>query len=54
MVWKNPYRDEFTRHGTVEYPSYPQREAINFTFGGGTWSGQTDRAIPIELSTTKA
>jgi radical SAM superfamily enzyme YgiQ (UPF0313 family) len=53
MVWKNPYRDEFTRHGTVEYPSYPQREAINFTFGGGTWSGQTDRAIPIELSTTK-
>ena len=36
MVWENPYRDEFTRHGVVDFPSYPARESIDFQFRGGT------------------
>jgi radical SAM superfamily enzyme YgiQ (UPF0313 family) len=43
IVWKNPYRDEFTRHGKVDYPTYAAREVIDFSFKGGTWGGQTDR-----------
>ncbi len=46
IVWKNPYRDDVGRHGTVEYPVYEERELIDVTFGGGTWAGQTDRLIP--------
>jgi len=43
IVWQNPYRDEFTRHGKVDYPTYAAREVIEFGFEGGTWGGQTDR-----------
>jgi radical SAM superfamily enzyme YgiQ (UPF0313 family) len=43
MVWENPYRDEFTRHGEVDHPTYAAREVIDFSFEGGTWGGQTDR-----------
>jgi radical SAM superfamily enzyme YgiQ (UPF0313 family) len=45
MVWENPYRDEFTRHGQVEFPTYPARESIDFNFESGVWSGQTDRLV---------
>ena len=50
MVWENPYRDEFTRHGVVDYPTYDQRETIDFSFRNGTWSGQVDRQIDLETS----
>jgi len=43
MVWENPYRDEFTRHGEVDYATYAAREVIDFSFEGGTWGGQADR-----------
>ena len=45
MVWRNPYRDEFTRHGQVEFPTYPARESIDFNFDSGVWSGQSDRLV---------
>lgn len=43
IVWKNRYRDEFTRHGKVDYPTYAAREVIDFSFEGGSWGGQIDR-----------
>lgn len=46
IVWKNPYRDDVGRHGTVTYPEYAPRELIDVTFNGGTWRGQTDRLVP--------
>jgi radical SAM superfamily enzyme YgiQ (UPF0313 family) len=51
MVWENPYRDEFTRHGKVPFPTYPARESIDFSFESGVWSGQSDRLVQPELST---
>ncbi len=42
-VWKNRYRDDVTRHGSVDYPVYRARECIDVTFQQGTWSGQRDR-----------
>lgn len=51
MVWENPYRDEFARHGVVDHPTYPQRETIEVSFRNGTWSGQGDRQIHLETST---
>ena len=47
IVWRNPYRDDVTRHGVVDFPEYPARELIDVTFSGGTWAGQTDRLIPL-------
>jgi radical SAM superfamily enzyme YgiQ (UPF0313 family) len=51
MVWENPYRDEFTRHGQVEFPTYPARESIDFDFESGVWSGQSDRLVQPDVST---
>lgn len=51
MVWKNRYRDEFTRHGEITSPTYPARESIDFNFETGTWSGQTDRLVQPEFPT---
>lgn len=38
-----PYRAEYARHGTVNYPEYAEREEITVTQANGTWAGQTDR-----------
>jgi len=46
IVWVNPYRDDFTRHGRVEFPTYSPRQIIRATFEGGTWKGQRDRISP--------
>jgi hypothetical protein len=51
MVWENPYRDEFTRHGEVSHPTYPKRESVDVSFEGGTWSGQADRQLQTETTT---
>ena len=51
MVWENPYRDEFTRHGEVSHPTYPKRETVTVDFEGGTWSGQADRQLQTETTT---
>ncbi len=48
IVWKNPYRDDVTRHGEVDFPRYSPRELIevNYENGNGTWRGQKDRLVP--------
>jgi len=46
IVWTNPYRDEFTRHGRVDFPVYPARQVIHANFEGGSWKGQRDRVAP--------
>ncbi len=53
MVWKNRYRDEFTRHGHVTFPTYPVRESIDFNFETGVWSGQADRLVQPESQTSE-
>ena len=34
----------------VDHPTYPPREAIEFSFRNGTWSGQGDRHLDVETS----
>ncbi len=46
IVWKNPYRDDVTRHGTTKFPTYDPREMIEVKFENGTWRGQSDRLVP--------
>ena len=46
IVWRNPYRDDVTRHGTVEFPTYPARKMIEVKHDNGTWRGQKDRLVP--------
>ncbi len=46
MLFINAYRDEFTRHGIVNFPTYAPREVLNVTFENGTWRGQKDRLGP--------
>jgi hypothetical protein len=42
-VWQNQYRDEVTRHGGVEFETYPASETVDETFEGGIWSRLADR-----------
>jgi radical SAM superfamily enzyme YgiQ (UPF0313 family) len=43
IVWKNRYRPEFGRYGTVSYPTYPARDCVEVEFEHGTSLGQHDR-----------
>jgi len=43
ILYVNAYRDEFSRHGSVNFPVYPSRKIINITFKNGTWLDQKDR-----------
>jgi hypothetical protein len=51
LVWENPYRGEFTRHGKVPFPIYPACESIDFNFESGVWSGLSDRLVQPDVST---
>lgn len=53
MHWKNRYRSEFVRSGTVDYPTYDPRQTVQAQPVNGTWIGQKDRlgAIPIGTAT---
>lgn len=43
ILYVNAYRDEFCRHGNVDFPVYPARKSVDADFENGTWRGQKDR-----------
>jgi radical SAM superfamily enzyme YgiQ (UPF0313 family) len=43
ILYVNAYRDEVSRHGSVNFPTYPSRETINISYDNGTWLGQNQR-----------
>jgi len=43
----NVYRDEVSRHGAVDFPTYTPRSVHDVAFENGTWDGQTGRLAGV-------
>ena len=43
ILYVNAYRNEFTRHGSVDFPGHPPRETIDISYDNGTWLTQNQR-----------
>jgi len=43
ILFMNIYRDEVSRHGVVDFPTYTPRSVHDVTFENGTWEGQNGR-----------
>ncbi len=43
ILYMSAYRDEYARHGSVDFDTYTDRKIINVTFDNGTWAGQKQR-----------